>query len=55
MIEDTARALVHFEVEPNYAGWTLSDYVARLQPNDPMRAYFADILENEDWWAGRQR
>ena len=28
MIEDTARALVHFEVEPNYAGWTLSDYVA---------------------------
>src|SRR5713101_8392364 len=28
MIEDTARALVHFEVEPNYAGWTLAEYVA---------------------------
>ena len=28
MIEDNARALVHFEVEPNYAGWTLSEYVA---------------------------
>jgi len=28
MIEDAARALVHFEVEPNYAGWTLAAYVA---------------------------
>src|SRR5205823_511637 len=28
MIEDNARALVHFEVEPTYAGWTLSEYVA---------------------------
>jgi 23S rRNA pseudouridine1911/1915/1917 synthase len=28
MIEDAARALVHFEVEPNYAGWTLARYVA---------------------------
>ena len=28
MIEDAARALVHFEVEPNYAGWTLLQYVA---------------------------
>src|SRR6266852_5093590 len=28
MIDDAARALVHFEVEPNYAGWTLAAYVA---------------------------
>src|SRR5437016_13422998 len=28
MIEDNALALVHFEVEPNYAGWTLLQYVA---------------------------
>src|SRR2546428_8245999 len=28
MIEDAARALIHFEVEPNYAGWTLRQYVA---------------------------
>lgn len=28
MIDDAARALLHFEVEPNYAGWTLAAYVA---------------------------
>ncbi len=28
MIDDDARALVHFEVETNYAGWTLAAYVA---------------------------
>jgi 23S rRNA pseudouridine1911/1915/1917 synthase len=28
MIDDPVRALLHFEVEPNYAGWTLAEYVA---------------------------
>src|SRR5438067_7430624 len=28
MIDDVARALLHFEVEANYGGWTLPAYVA---------------------------
>src|SRR5437868_411804 len=28
MIDDAAHALLHFEVEPNYGGWTLLAYVA---------------------------
>jgi 23S rRNA pseudouridine1911/1915/1917 synthase len=28
MIDDAAQALLHFEVEPNYGGWTLAEYVA---------------------------
>jgi 23S rRNA pseudouridine1911/1915/1917 synthase len=28
MIDDVPNALLHFEVEANYGGWTLSDYVA---------------------------
>src|ERR671922_238949 len=27
MIDDRAQALLHFEVEANYGGWTLLDYV----------------------------
>src|SRR5437763_1766042 len=27
MIDDAAHALLHFEVEPNYGGWTLLEYV----------------------------
>ena len=28
MIDDAAQALLHFEVESNYGGWTLAEYVA---------------------------
>ena len=28
MIDDAPNALLHFEVEPNYGGWTLLEYVA---------------------------
>jgi 23S rRNA pseudouridine1911/1915/1917 synthase len=28
MIDDAAQALLHFEVEANYGGWTLAEYVA---------------------------
>ena len=28
MIDDAPNALLHFEVEANYGGWTLLDYLA---------------------------